>query len=86
MVDVSGVGLNATDTTIELHRFPERDSKQETISSTVYPGGQVASALVACRKWGLSARYIGSIGDDSAAELHSQEFKRHGIEAHLLTR
>lgn len=84
VVDVVGVGINATDTLIELPRFPKFNSKLEFFSSAVFPGGQVASALVACRRWGLSARYIGSVGDDSAAGLQSRELRRNEIDSHLV--
>jgi sulfofructose kinase len=83
-VDVTGVGINATDTIIELPCFPEFNSKLELASATVFPGGQVASALVACRRWGLSTRYIGSVGDDSAASLQVNELKNHKIEPQLI--
>ena len=84
MVDVVGVGLNATDTLIRLPHFPAFDSKVEFISTEVCPGGQVASAMVACQSWGLRTRYVGKVGDDSAAELQRREFARAGLEAHLL--
>ena len=84
-VDVSGVGLNATDTIIRLPHFPSLDSKVEIVSSNVLPGGQVASAMVACQSWGLSTRYIGKVGSDPAADLQRSEFARAGVEAHLLT-
>ncbi|HLW81691.1 MAG TPA: PfkB family carbohydrate kinase [Candidatus Acidoferrales bacterium] len=82
MVDVAGVGINATDTIIELPHFPKFNSKLEISSAAVYPGGQVATALIACRHWGLSARYVGSIGDDSAGALQQREFRNAAIEAH----
>jgi sugar/nucleoside kinase (ribokinase family) len=41
--------------------------------------------MVACQSWGLRTRYIGKVGDDSAAALHRAEFARLGVEAHLLT-
>ncbi|HEV3220573.1 MAG TPA: PfkB family carbohydrate kinase [Candidatus Acidoferrales bacterium] len=82
-VDVVGVGINATDTLIRLPRFPALDSKVEFISSAVLPGGQVASAMVACQKWGIRTRYVGRVGDDSAGELQRKEFKKAGVDAHL---
>ena len=84
LVDVVGVGLNATDTLIRLPHFPAFDSKVEFQSADVRAGGQVASAMVACRRWGLSTRYIGKVGDDAAAELQREEYAREGVEAHLL--
>jgi sulfofructose kinase len=84
MVDLVGVGLNATDTLIPLHQFPARGSKVEFRSANVLPGGQVATAVIACQTWGLRTRYVGKIGDDSAASIHREEFARCGVEAHLL--
>src|SRR5712664_3797275 len=82
-IDVVGVGLNATDTLIPVAHYPERGSKVEFHSAKVLPGGQVATAMVACQQWGLRTRYIGKVGDDSAAELHRAEFARLGVEAHI---
>jgi sulfofructose kinase len=84
-VDVVGVGLNATDTLIPVAHYPARGSKVEFRSAKVLPGGQVATAMVACQQWGLRTRYIGKVGDDSAAELHRVEFASLGVEAHLFT-
>jgi sulfofructose kinase len=80
-VDVVGVGINATDTIIRLPYFPKVDSKVEVISSEMMPGGQVASAMVACRRWGLRARYVGKIGEDAAAQLQIDEMEREGVDA-----
>jgi sulfofructose kinase len=85
MVDVVGVGLNATDTLIPVEHFPERGSKVEIHSANAMLGGQTASAIVACQQWGLRTRYVGKLGDDSAAELHRAEFARCGVETHLFT-
>jgi sulfofructose kinase len=84
-VDVVGVGLNATDTLIPVHLFPAAGSKVEFRSANVLPGGQVATAMVACQSWGLRTRYVGKVGDDLAATLHRSEFARLGVETHLLT-
>ncbi len=84
-VDVVGVGLNATDTLIPVAHYPARGSKVEFRSAKVLPGGQVATAMIACQQWGLRARYVGKVGDDIAAELHRAEFARLGLEAHLFT-
>jgi sulfofructose kinase len=84
-VDVVGVGLNATDTLIPVAHYPARGSKVEFGSAKVLPGGQVATAMIACQQWGLRTRYIGKVGDDGAAELHRAEFARFGVEAHLFT-
>jgi len=78
-VDLVGVGLNATDTLIPLANYPDRGSKTEYRSVSVMPGGQTASAVVACQCWGLSTRYVGRLGDDDAGRLHRREFARTGV-------
>jgi sulfofructose kinase len=84
-VDLVGVGLNATDTLIPLTQFPSRGSKTEYTQSTILPGGQAATTVVACQTWGLSTRYVGKLGDDEAAALHRREFARTGVDARLIT-
>ena len=82
--DVLAIGLNATDTLIRVPRFPAFDSKTKILSSALLPGGQAATAAVACQRWGLRSRYVGKIGNDSAGRLQRQEFAREGVEAHLI--
>jgi sulfofructose kinase len=84
MVDIAGVGLNATDTMIRLPHFPAFNSKVEFRSSGVLPGGQVASAMVACSTWGLKTRYAGKIGDDAFGRLQQEEMERAGVESHWI--
>jgi sulfofructose kinase len=84
MVDIVGVGLNATDTIIRLPLFPTFNSKVEFRASEVLPGGQVASAVFACSKWGLKTRYAGKIGDDSFGMLQKNAMEHAGVEAHWI--
>jgi sugar/nucleoside kinase (ribokinase family) len=84
VVDLVGVGLNATDTLIPLDEFPARGSKVEFAPVPLMPGGQTASAVAACQAWGLATRYVGKLGDDDAARLHTQEFARLGVDARLI--
>lgn len=84
-VDVVGVGLNATDTLIALDRFPSIGQKVEFQTVQILPGGQTASAVVACQNWGLQTRYVGKLGDDAAAAIHRAAFDRAGVEAQILT-
>jgi sulfofructose kinase len=82
--DVVAIGLNATDTLIRVPRFPAFDSKTKILSSALLPGGQAATAAVACQRWGLRSRFVGKIGDDAAGRLQREEFAREGVEAHLI--
>jgi sulfofructose kinase len=84
-VDLVGVGLNATDTLIALANYPERGSKVEYSSATLLPGGQVATTVVACQRWGMSTRYVGILGDDAAAALHHEAFTRAGVQTQIIT-
>lgn len=84
VVDIVGVGLNATDTIIRLPYFPAFNSKVEYLASQVLPGGQVATAVTACARWGLTARYVGKIGDDDFGRLQREEMRKAGIEAHWI--
>ena len=84
MVDLVGVGLNATDTLIPLSDYPARGSKVEFRGATVMPGGQTATTVVACQSWGMSTRYVGKLGDDDAARLHRKTFARAGVDARLI--
>jgi sulfofructose kinase len=84
MVDLVGVGLNATDTLIPLAAYPARGSKVEYRNASVMPGGQAATTVVACQTWGMATRYVGKLGDDDAARLHRSEFARTGVDACLI--
>jgi sugar/nucleoside kinase (ribokinase family) len=82
--DLLAIGLNATDTLIRVPHFPAFDSKTRILSSSLLPGGQAATAAVACHRWGLRSRYLGKIGDDAAGRLQRVEFEREGVEARLI--
>ena len=83
-VDVVGVGLNATDTIIRLPRFPEFNSKVEILSVEVQAGGQVASAMVACQRWGMKTRYVGKVGEDDAGRMQKATLEREGVQAEVI--
>jgi len=84
VVDLVGVGLNATDTLIPIPEYPARGCKVEFSPLPLMPGGQTASAVMACQTWGLTTRYVGKLGDDDAARLHRSEFARTGVDARLI--
>jgi sulfofructose kinase len=83
MVDLVGVGLNATDTVIPFSTYPVRGSKVEYSTVDVLPGGQVATTVVACQLWGMQTRYVGKLGDDPAAALHRRAFEAAGVATEL---
>ncbi len=79
-VDVVGIGLNATDTVMTVPKFPALGGKERVVALSMQAGGQMATALVACRRLGLKVRYIGKMGDDPAGELQIESLKGEGFD------
>ena len=78
--DVTGVGLNATDTLLVVPRFPAYAGKVPFEEEILSPGGQVASAMVTCASLGMKTKYIGTVGDDGQGSMLYFEV-RHGSQA-----
>ena len=78
--DVVGVGLNATDTLLLVPHFPAYGGKAPFVREILSPGGQVASAMVACVKLGLKTKYIGSVGDDKRGRILMRSLGNSGID------
>jgi sulfofructose kinase len=78
--DVVGVGLNATDTLLIVPHFPAYAGKVPFQEEVVSPGGQVASALVACARLGLRTKYIGTVGDDERGRIQLESLREAGID------
>ncbi len=81
--DILGIGENATDTVLQVAQFPSLGSKVETLGAQIMLGGQVATAMIACQRWGLRTHYVGCVGDDHAAELHRRDLRRERVTFHL---
>lgn len=78
--DVTGVGLNATDTLILLPKFPAYAGKIAFDKEMYSPGGQVASAMVQCANLGLRTKYIGTVGDDLRGKIQMESLEGSGID------
>ena len=78
--DLVGVGLNATDTLLLVAKYPERGQKVAFEREILSPGGQVASALVACGKLGLRTKYIGVVGDDERGRIQLASLREAGMD------
>ena len=79
-VDVVGLGLNATDTVMTVRKFPALGGKERVVASSMQAGGQMATALVTCRRLGLNVRYIGKVGDDLGGRLQMASLRREGVD------
>src|SRR5215468_9220839 len=77
--DVVGVGLNATDTLLAVPHFPAYAGKARIEEEILSPGGQVASAMVACARLGLRVKYIGTVGDDERGRIQIDSLQGSGI-------
>jgi sulfofructose kinase len=78
--DVVGVGLNATDTVLMVPRMPAYGGKAPFTREFYSVGGQVATAMVTCAKLGLSAKYIGTVGDDERGHIQIDSLRASGID------
>jgi sulfofructose kinase len=83
--DVLGIGLNATDTLILLQQFPPYAGKIAFDRELLSPGGQVATAIVACAKLGLRTKYIGTIGDDLRGQIQRESLDGTGVDTSGVT-
>jgi sulfofructose kinase len=78
--DVVGLGLNATDTLLVVPHFPAYAGKVAFHQEILSPGGQVASAMVACAALGLKAKYIGTVGDDERGRIQMESLRASRID------
>src|SRR6266404_1112432 len=78
--DVVGVGLNATDTMLQVPHFPAYGGKVPFHGECYSVGGQVASAIVTCARLGLRSKYIGTIGDDERGRLQLESLQASGVD------
>jgi sugar/nucleoside kinase (ribokinase family) len=67
--DVVGFGENSVDLVAVTALNPASPSKQQILRFDRTAGGQIATAMVGCRRLGWRARYIGTFGDDDAGQL-----------------
>jgi sulfofructose kinase len=78
--DVVGVGLNATDTLLIVPHFPAYAGKAPYTKEILSPGGQVASAMVACARLGLKVKYIGAVGDDERGRIQMESLRESDLD------
>jgi sugar/nucleoside kinase (ribokinase family) len=79
-VDVVGLGSNALDLLGVIDGHPQPDTKSPLRQFEIQGGGMIATAMVACARLGLRARYIGKFGDDYWARLGRRLLLRDGVD------
>jgi sulfofructose kinase len=78
--DVVGFGLNSIDLITVVAEYPVSNTKQRLQRFARLPGGQMATAIVACARLGWRARYVGSFGDDDFGALSRDSLVSAGVD------
>jgi sulfofructose kinase len=83
--DVVGFGQNSVDLLAVIRDHPAPDSHVRAERLIRMPGGEVATAVVACARLGCRTRYIGAIGKDDAGAMVEARLRDEGVDlAHVL--
>lgn len=77
--DVVGLGTNALDLIAIIEGYPQPDTKAQFREFDVQGGGVVATAMAACARLGLRARYVGKVGTDFWSRASLKTLTREGI-------
>jgi len=85
-VDAVGLGSNALDLLGVIDGHPEPDTQAPPRGFEVQGGGMIATAMVACARMGLRARYVGKFGDDYWARLSRRLLAREGVDVRYALR
>ncbi len=78
--DVGGFGLNSIDLLAVVAEYPASNSKQRLQRFMHMPGGQIATALTACAKLGLTTTYVGSFGGDALGTMSKESLAAAGVD------
>jgi len=80
-VDVVGLGQISLDRVVALPHWPRAGEKLALAEAAVArPGGQVATAVLAAVRLGLSARLVGAVGDDGDADRALAPLRASGVD------
>ncbi|MEO8741449.1 MAG: PfkB family carbohydrate kinase [Casimicrobiaceae bacterium] len=78
--DVVGFGVNALDLIAVIDGYPEPDTKVQFSEFDLQGGGMTATAMVACARLGLRARYVGKVGTDLWSRLSRRLIAQEGVD------
>ena len=87
-MDVLGFGESSVDYVYVVDGLPRPGfSKRRIVARSSGCGGQVATTMAACAALGLSAGYLGPVGDDDEGRrIHDELRKRRVDTSHLIVR
>jgi sugar/nucleoside kinase (ribokinase family) len=78
--DIVGFGLNSVDLVAVLAEHPSPNSKQRLQRFARLPGGQVATAMVTCARFGFKTSYVGSFGGEELGTLSRASLVEAGVD------
>jgi sugar/nucleoside kinase (ribokinase family) len=78
--DVVGLGQCSIDHVALVAAFPPYAGKVAMRGYRRLPGGQIATALLACARLGLRSAFVSSVGDDGVAEAVLAPLRAAGID------
>jgi len=78
-LDVLGIGQSSLDRVVFVDGPPSEGAIADPGPGLELPGGQVATAMLACARLGLRVAYAGAVGDDAAAAEVLAPLKRAGV-------
>ena len=84
MSKIVGIGACVFDTLYEIPTYPKEDTKMRAKGSKPAGGGPVATGLVAARKLGVDASYIGVLSDDNGGVYLKGDFEKYGVDTSLI--
>ncbi len=79
-VDVVGIGQSSLDHVCIVDGLPAFAGKAAIERYERMPGGQVATAILACARLGLRTRFVGTVGDDEAGPFVLEPLVRAGVD------
>jgi len=85
-IDFLAIGENSLDRVCVCPSFPVSDSKQTLHEYMELPGGQAATAAVACARLGFRSAYLGVCGDDAAGRQVAEALARENVQARIIVR
>ena len=85
-IDFLAIGENSLDRICVCRSFPTADSKQALEAYMELPGGQAATAAVACARLGFRSSYLGVCGNDPPGQIVAKALARENVDARLIIR
>lgn len=84
MARIVGIGACVFDTLYNIDTYPTEDTKMRATGSKAAGGGPVATGLVAAKKLGVDASYIGVLADDNGGTFLKGDFEKYGVGTKLV--